>query len=297
MKLYFLPLLFLTSVLNAQPNPQLGYPKRIKDITEILKKDTLNYELIWERLKMEVGLLRGDWLYEPFNNYPDAVQDPEKLRIKEYEDDFTTIYNNVIKPGNYSLIQEGDFYLQRGIYFGKTRQFDYSIEDFTYIKDYNASFIKNFGDDEYLKNFSLDMLFNLHVFKNNYTQALQIINLKLESEKETSAEGYFSYANSSYNKIRLLENYDRKDELIGYLKQSCKEYFEYYFQNISSSTINLKNVKQTGYQYLSQLIEFMQKINDPQKEKYIEINQKLSKFNNLNPDLDPAVLKSIIEEI
>jgi pantothenate synthetase len=48
--------ILISKIAFGQPNPQERYPERIKAITEQLKTDSLNYELIWERLEMKVNL-------------------------------------------------------------------------------------------------------------------------------------------------------------------------------------------------------------------------------------------------
>ncbi len=56
-KLILLIFVLASYVSFGQPSPRESYSKKINAITEQLKTDSLNYTLIWERLKMKVNLL------------------------------------------------------------------------------------------------------------------------------------------------------------------------------------------------------------------------------------------------
>lgn len=292
---YLVYFILITSTLIAQPNPMNGYPERISEITKMLEKDALNYELIWERLQLQVSLLDGAWIYNPFYTYPALEQNTEKLRVKEYESDFDKIYTNIIRPNNFVFVEEKKFYSCRGLYYSKTRQFDHALDDFKHLLDLSIESKEN--NSEHYTFHALDMLFNIYVFKNEYKQALKTIDLKLDQEKKTSVKRYFSHANSAYLKVKLLDKYGQKNEIISYLKQLSRAYFAYYFKNISNAEINLNNVKLRGYECLGQLVKYMTEFDHAQKQKYREIHNKLTKNNYLNPDLQLNDLKAIVKKI
>src|ERR1700754_2736683 len=55
----FIMAFIITVNVNAQPDPTQFYPKRIQEITKTLVESPNNYQLIWERLEMQMTLLYG----------------------------------------------------------------------------------------------------------------------------------------------------------------------------------------------------------------------------------------------
>ncbi|WP_133063450.1 hypothetical protein [Flavobacterium aurantiibacter] len=292
---YLYVLLLVSSILAAQPNPTTGYPQRIADITRILEKDSLNDALRLERLTLQVALLDGDWVYQPFSQYLNAETNPEKLRIKAYEKEFERIYRNYIQTGNFNFVKERNFYHQRGLYFMKTRQFTVAIADYKQLLASNISRAE--WESQHFTFLALDMLFNIYVIGNDFTQALQTINIKLEEEQKRLGSRYYSYANSSYAKVELFDKFDKREELIAYLKQLSKENFEYYFDKHQDKNTSLKGVKQLGYSYVVLLIRYLKKYESPELKKYNAIYRKLSKRNRMKENLTDNDLKTIIAKM
>ncbi|MFY7666387.1 hypothetical protein [Flavobacterium sp.] len=292
---YLYVLLLVSSTLAAQPNPTTGYPQRIADITRMLEKDSLNDPLRWERLTLQVALLDGDWVYQPFSHYLNAETNPEKLRIKTYDKEFERIYLDYIQTSNFNFVKERDFYYQRGLYFMKTRQFTAAIADYKQLLASNIS--QAAWESQHFTFLALDMLFNIYVIGNDFTQALQTINVKLEEEQKRLGSRYYSYANSSYAKVKLFDKFDKREDLITYLKQLSKENFEYYFEKHQDKNTNLKGVKQLGYSHVVLLIRYLKKYESPELKKYNAIYRKLSKRNRMKENLTDNDLKTIVAKM
>ncbi len=292
---YLVILLLLTSTLAAQPNPTKGYPPRIADITRILEKDSLNGPLRWERLTMQVALLDGDWVYQPFSQYLNAETDPEKLRIKAYEKEFERIYRNCIQTGDLNFVNERDFYDNRGLYFAKTRQFTAAIKDYKQLLVRSIAETKS--DSQQYTFMALDMLFSIYVINDDFIHALQTIDLKLDEERNRLGSRYYSYANSSYAKVKLYGKFNKREDAIAYLKQLSKENFEYYFKNGHDKSINIQGVKQLGYSYVVLLLKYLKEYNSPELKKYNAIYRKLSKRNHFNAKLTDRNLRTIVAKI
>ncbi|MGS2727141.1 hypothetical protein ACU8DI_11080 [Psychroserpens sp. BH13MA-6] len=306
-------LIILISVLIAnvafgQPNPQEGYPERIKAITEQLKTDSLNYELIWERLNMKVNLMGGfDGQDEIFSLKNDSIKIAKRreLYFDEFNTDFNKIYKNIIKEKVYDTIEESDFYLNRIWFYYQMGEIEKSIEDAKYLRD-SASYSRYWQRGDYYKNWALYSLFNLYVINDQYIEALKAIDTMLKEKKKKNPKIYFAGHGSSLSfghKIRLFEHFDEKDKIIPFLKESCSEQFNWYFENTANSKdYYIKTAKHQSFYFLKQLVDYMKAYNDkelPKYEKfYKQLRYQLNKnYETINPNISDKELKLIVSQI
>jgi hypothetical protein len=309
MKYLLLLLLFFHLHSLAQPDPRPGYEKRIAEIGRQLKKNPRDYALIWERLDMKVSLLNGDRFYQPFDEYPEKP-DCIKLDCKTFEKEFQQLYKKVIRVKDFSFMEAGDFFLTRMIFYGKTGQLDRAIEDAYHLRD-SASYSKYHERDEYYNDWAWQSLFRLYVLKKNYDMALFIINKIIEKEKRSSPEKYYTHEGNYYHKVQLYEYFNKKAELLSYLKNLYRENFEFYFQEagrkLTFSGTNakreeaehqqyLQNIKQKGFEYLKTLLPYLQKFEASDYTLFENIYLQLKTVNNeyyINPAPDDATLRKI----
>lgn len=307
-------LIILTFILSSfhsfgQPSPQEKYPERIKAITEQLKTDSLNYELIWERLEMKVNLMGGFGMQDEIF-YPRKDDSVRRIKIRElyfdeFNTDFNKIYNNIIKPKKYDIVEEGDFYLNRIWFYYNMTEIDKAIEDAIYLRD-TASYSRFWERGNYYNNWALYSLFNLYVINNQYKEALETIDVMLEKKKKENPKVYFSGHGSflSYmDKIRLFEHFNQKDKIIPFLKENCTEHFSWYFKNATKSKdYYIETTKDQSFYFLKQLLDYMRKFNDKELSKYEKIYNQLryqmnESYETINPNISDSRLKSIVSEI
>lgn len=294
----------------GQPNPQIGYPKRIAAITEQLIIDSLNYELIWERLKMKVNLMGGFGIQdEIFLFNVDSTNQVKRKKLRElyfdeFNTDFNKIYDNIIKVKKYDIVEEGDFYLNRIWFCFNMGEIDKAIADATYLRD-SASYSRFWHRDDYYNNWALYSLFNLCVINNQYEDALEAINTMLKKKKTQDAKVYFAGGGAflSYSdKIRLFEHFNKKDKIIPFLKEKCIEHFIWYFENIKPNDYYTEQAKYNGFFCLKQLVGYMKEYNDKELPKFEKIYNQLrcqlnENFETINPNISDNELKMIISEI
>lgn len=305
--LIILILILITNFAFGQPNPQERYPERIKAITEQLKADSLNYELIWERLEMKVSLMGGFGIHdEIFSLKVDSTSKAGRsVYFDEFNTDFNKIYNNVIKVKKYNIVEEGDFYLNRMLFYVNMLEIDKAIDDAKYLRD-SASYSRFSQRGDYYNNWALYSLFNLHVIDNQYIEALRAIDTMLEKKKKENPEVYFAGGGSflSYrDKIRLFEHFNEKGKIIPFLKENCTEHFNWYFENFTKSKdYYIETAKEQSFYFLKQLVDFMKKYNDKELPKYEEIYNQLryqmnENYETINPNISDSKLKSIASQI
>ena len=291
----------------GQPNPQKGYPKRIKAITEQLKTDSLNYKLIWERLDMEVNLMGGfgtlDDIFLLKSDSSNKIKN-RALYFNEFNTDFNKIYDNIIKVKKYDIVEEGDFYLNRIWFYFKANEIDKAIEDAKYLRD-SASYSRYSERGDYYNNWAIYSLFNLYVINNQYKEALGAIDAMLEKKKWENSEVYFSGHGSflsNRDKISLFEHFNEKDKIIPFLKENCIEHFNWYFENAKSNDYYTNTAKKQSFELLKLVIDYMRKYGDEQLLKYEEIYEQLryqmnENYETINPNISDSKLKSIVSEI
>jgi hypothetical protein len=291
----------------GQPNPQDMYPERIRAITEQLKTDSLNYELIWERLKMNVNLMGGFGSQdEIFSLKIDSINKAKRsVHFDEFNTDFNKIYNNIIKVKNYEIVEEGDFYLNRIWFYFNMLQINKAIADAIYLRD-SASYSRYSERGSYYNKSALYSLFNLYVVNNQYVEALEAIDTLLQKKKTENPEVYFSGHGSflSYrDKIRLYEHFNEKDKIIPFLKENCMEHFNWYFENVNKSKdYNIQTAKEQSFYLLKELVNYMKEYNDKELPKYEKIYNQIryrmnTNYETINPNICDSKLKSIVSEI
>lgn len=318
--------IFISNFSFGQPNPQERYPERIKAITEQLKIDSLNYELIWERLKMKVNLMGS---FPPLEEIFSFQVDSFKIRRRElffdeFNSDFIKIYDNIIQLKYFENVEEGDFYLNRIWFYFNMLEFDRAIEDAIYLRD-KASYSRFWQRGEYYNDWAISSLFNLYALKKDYDKALETINFKLEKQKNESPKLYYSLTQNSYNqKIQLYEHFDKREEIIPYLKQLCRENFLHYFEIAKYKGSNFENTvyvndkehytdkndynyftnrkKDQSFYLLKLLVDYMKKNKDKELPKYEKIYNQLhyrmnENYETINPNISDKELKLIVAEI
>lgn len=291
----------------GQPNPQESYPERIKTITEQLKTDPQNYGLIWERLKMKVNLMGNFGLQdEVFSINADSIAKTKERGIffAENNTDFDAIYKNIIKEKKYDIVEEGDFYLNRIWFYFNCGQIDKAIQDAKYLRD-SASYSRYWQRGGYYNDWATYSLFNLHVIKKQYPDALEAIEAMLEKKKKEDPKEYYSGHGSflSYrDKIRLFEHFGKEDKIIPFLRANCKEHFAWYLENAKDKDYSTETAKQQSLYTLKELVGYMDRYNDKEFPKYQKIyNQLRHRINEnyeiINPDLGDDELGHIISAI
>ena len=312
---------------STQPDPRDVYPAQIKSITEKLKTDSLNYNLIWERLEMKINLMGGfPPSYEIFSFKIDSNKTRRReLYFDEFSKDFTIIYDSVIRVNNFYFIEEGDFYLNRIRFYYNMLEFDKAIKDAKFLRDF-ASYSKFSERGEYYNNWALYSLFYLNIVTNQYESALNAVNTLLEKKKIKDPKIYFSGHGDflSYrDKIQLFENFDKKDQIIPYLKQTCRENFDWYFEKAKQKDADYNSwslvdneyytskqsylyfmgcAKEASFQLLKTLMFYMRKYQDKELLKfdraynYIRF-QMNENYETINPSIDDEELKVIISKI
>jgi hypothetical protein len=315
-------ILFLIIISNfsfGQPNPRDGYPKRIKEITEHLKTDSLNFGLIWERLEMKIALIES-------RNIDDSERFEvfcQRINCNDFENDFEKVFENIIKIKQFDIVEEGDFYLNRVWFYSKINKTDKAIEDAIYLRD-NASYSKYWERGEYYNDLAISSLFNLYSLKKDYNNALKMINYKLEKQKNNKPQLYYSYENSYYEKLQLFEEFAKKDEIILFLKQLCIENFNHYFEIIEYKNSNFKNTvrisdkeyfdskdsynyfvgntKEQSFNILKKLLEYSRKYDNKEFPNYEKIYNQLyyqmnENYVTINPKISDEELKVIVSKI
>lgn len=298
--------ILISKLAFGQPNPQERYPERIKAITEQLKTDSLNYELIWERLEMKVNLagrlINSDDIYSM--KIDSLSKAKRNVHFDEFNSDFNKIYNSVIKDKKYNIVEEGDFYLNRMWFYENMLEIDMAIEDAKYLRD-SASYSRYSERGYYYNNFALYSLFNLHVINRQYEEALEAINTMLDKKESESPEVFFAGHGSFLNctdKVSLFENFKKNEEIIPFIKENCIKHFAFYFENLESKDYYVNAAKDQSLYFLKLLVDYMKKYQDKELAKYEGIYNRLSykmneNYETINPNIDDTELRTIVSEI
>lgn len=298
--------ILISKIALGQPNPQERYPERIKAITEQLETDSLNYELIWERLEMKVNL--AGRLINSDDIYSMKIDSLSKAKRSGYFDEFNTdfnkIYNSIIKEKKYNIVEEGDFYLNRMWFYENMLEIDMAIKDAIYLRD-SASYSRYSERGDYYNNFALYSLFNLHVINRQYEEALEAINTMLDKKERESPEEFFAGHGSFLNctdKISLFEHFKKNEEIIPFIKENCIKHFAFYFENLESKDYYVNAAKDQSLYFLKLLVDYMKKYQDKELAKYEGIYNRLSykmneNYETINPNIDDTELRTIVSEI
>lgn len=311
----------------AQPSPRATYPALIQAITNQLKTDSLNYSLLWKRLAMKVNLFSGFPNTDEVFSYKVGSNKTEKKEryFDEYNTDFNTIYTHVIQAKKFDITEEGDFYLSRMWFCFAMLEYDCAIEAAEYLRD-SASYSKYWGRGEYYNDWALFSLFNLNVINQQYDEALKAVNSWLAKKKRNDPKAYFGNYTGllSYgHKIRLFEHFNKQDEIIPFLKQLCRAYFNWYFERAEHKDADFKNLKvadneyyscksdfmfslgtskQNSFQLLKQTVAYMRKYEHEEFSKFEKTYQAIryqanENHETINPNISDEKLELMLIEI
>lgn len=288
--------MLLALLCSAQPGEDKEfYSQQIDEITEQLKKDSLNYKLIWRRLELQTKVLFWEHHTDLSNNYPE-IKNIEDIQYMPNEADYHLVFENIIKKGNISFVDKGDFYISRISFYEKTGQIDKAIDDAFRLKDITYSIYG--GRLKYYHEWALSSLFRLFAIKEDYQKSLAAIDLIIAEEKFNDPVLYFSYGNSSVFKIKLFERFKKENEIVPYLKQLFRENFDYYFD----TTDKKYEIKRVGFQYLKQLVDYMDRYDSEELSKYQKIYEQLllklsSGYDTMDHNIDDDALRKVISEL
>lgn len=295
----------------AQPNPKSLYPWRIRIINGELKTNPNDCNLIWERLQMQVELLHGSsQRYEtPFSNHEEDKISYNDSLIQQMESDFKLVFESRKK----CVADLGDFYLSRMFFYDKTKQYANAIYDALYLKDSikHSPYSKRL---EYFNENGENALFGLHVLNGDYENALFLIEKKIEKEMKGSSVHYYSEGHYFiFDKVKLYAKWNKKSEVIDFLKELSKENFNHYFEEVSKGNPNkskydqekyLNRIKEQGFYFLKSLKEYLKEFESEELTKYEKIYNQLEAKDRkseyeyyINTKILDEELKMIVSEI
>ncbi len=325
-------LLILTAVLaplfsQAQPSPQEAYPARIQAINEILKTDSLNYALIWERLEMKVNMMaKFPMAHELCDFKLDSTEIGQKLPFyDEFNADFVKIHEKVIMEGKDEIVEVGDFYLNRMWFYAGVNELDKAIADATYLRD-SASYSRYSDRGDYYNNWALYSLFDLYIMKGDGESALMAIDAMLDKKKIQDPVIYYSVHGGFLNyqdKVELLACFGQQKELINYLEYTCRDHFDWYlarahykgkkldswsfadneyYTSKESFEYYLGSAKHKSFDLLRQLVDYMKLYEHPEWKKYEKILSDIrfqmnENYETVNPELSDRQLKKLTSAI
>lgn len=127
----------------------------------------------------------------------------------------------------------------------------------------------------------------------------------LEKKKKENPKVYFAGGGSflSYrDKISLFEHFKKEDGIIPFLKETCKEHFNWYFKNAKSKDYYVETAKHQSFYFVKQIVDYMKKYDAKELPKYKKIYNQLryqmnENYETINPNISDTKLKSIISEI
>ena len=311
---YLLFLLLVAFVQNgfAQQPPPNWEAKQIEYLNAQLQEDPSNDELVWERLKVKVGLLESFPSDEGvFHLDPEA--DHRKIERAHYfealEADFVRIYEQLIKKRQTNVVEEGDFYLHRMWFYAHMMEFDRAIEDAKHLRDV-ASYSRFWGRGAYYQQWALRGLFQLYVVKGQYKKALQAVDQMLDQAKIKEPKIYFGASACPLNhwdKIRLFEHFKKEDQIIPMLQQTCQEHFDWYFKARKSEAKTddayyIGSAKERGFELLRLTLQYMKQYRHPKQAAVEEVYQAMRQvvhqnYETIDPALTDAQLQKMLAKI
>lgn len=236
------------------------------------------------------------------------------------EFDFKVLYDNVIKPRKFKIVEEGDYYLLRSSFYLQVAQFDKALEDATHLRD-KASYSKYSDRGEYYHTWALQLIYRVYTMQRNYDMALKSIEEMIRWEQMQDPAAYHSgFVNSSYEKIELMRFYKKDAELTEFLKKMCRDGFAWYFKYANKGDSNPKNdeedpylnendlkfhlseCKHLAFDALSMLVEHLGKIKSPELAHYQGLYEQLrfqrnENFETVKPTLSDTELRQIVNQI
>jgi len=292
MKLLLYTIIFTLSLnLSAQPGDIIGWRiNRVKEINGLLKIDTNNHQLLWERLEI---------VFNPhFNLYTQTRKPISKSDFMLIGDDhrLRNTYKNVdvladinyliehtttIKKGfnQWKKITTADFIYKKGQYYYLNGQPEQALENYLIALQKNP--------DSYLLNrisisiaayyYTLDTTFNLE----NLEKALEYIDIAIPKEIENTPETFERFTDKNHhpferNKIMLLELTNKNERLKKYLKSLAKSHLRLYNKEIKKSddykkghSHSIPSTLDKGLNYLFKVAENYYKVEEYEKSKRI----------------------------
>lgn len=164
-----------------------------------------------------------------------------------------------------------------------------------------------FAQHKYPENQDSIVLKEYHAYikTNQYEKALEIINKYLDNNNKNRFKLYFRNNKSVFSyqdKVALLQHFNKKTELIEFLKKMCLDDFNFYFEsyNPEERDWRLEDIKNKGFHKLKEVVYFMKVYNWHELDKYESIYQQLKykqneQYESINPNLSIAELIDIIK--
>ncbi|MFM9986342.1 MAG: hypothetical protein ACKVOK_13975 [Flavobacteriales bacterium] len=275
----FLFLIFLPVSLFAQPDPAMYYRDRLEIIEQELAHDPDNHALLWERLEKRTSLMMSEYGCEVFYTSNDTI-DCGFFLCYEMERDFIFFEFQYARKGDFSLFEEGDFYLLRMNYFEILGEYYHALHDAYYLRDV-ASYSQFQDRGEYYYDQAMWSLFRLQVKEGDYFMAKWAIDQILDKSKETKPEVYFAHSNHWYYKVKLMEHFGHTDEIVPYVRDLCITNFDQYFSETWDNSVMFpygdapkeeishtryrEAIKNLSFTYLESLVQYAS-IYEPEKQ-------------------------------
>jgi hypothetical protein len=243
---------------------------------------------------------------------------------KKFTADFERLEKKQIAKKKFDIVEEGDFYLHRLWFHFHCLEFEKAIADAIHLRD-SASYSKYDGRGEYYHYWANFSLYYLYILNQDYPNALKTIDDILDFEREFEPKQYYSYYSGSQGlKIEFLEFYNKKEELLNYLNESCLENFDKYFElrtykdhsfenslwigdyeyysSRDNYNFETESYRQKGLYFLQTLLEYMEEYKHPNLEKYRAVFSELSVKVNENhskvkTELSDEQIKTILSKL
>ena len=281
---------FISSNLAAQPGDYGQSKRRFAELTEKLKVDSNNYELIWERIDLS-----------GFNNtYFDIYKKSENLKGElsyfkngtELFEDLNKLINNNVVIKNHNI---AEFKMLRGRLYYFSGETDKALDDYLFALNYNASFRNSeLNDDIYISIAAYYYNLEEKLAKENARQTLKYINMAnpIGCNSNQTPDCF------EREKIELLKFLKEEQQLKSYyIKLILSEYNSFIETNVGSfiSTDYIFNKNEFYFRALKRindLAEFYNEIGNYQKAK--NLTRQLIKF--LPPDNNGQPYKKFPKE-
>jgi len=255
---------------------------------------------------MKVNLLGAFGIKDEIYSYrPDpTIVEKRKNYYDEFNSDFQKIYKNVIALKKKDIVEDGDFYLNRIWFYFNMGELNKAIEDAKHLRD-SASYSRYSDRAGYYHNWALFSLFSLYVMTGEFEGAVSSLDSLLSKKKNESPEVYFSGHGSFVSptdKVRLLIHFEKKDQVILFLKKTCREHFNWYFENAKPGSYYSSSAKEQGFYYLNILVIHLKKYGDPRFASYEwiykELKDPLNKsYEAIDPKISDEKLRKIVSGI
>lgn len=257
---------------------------------------------------------------------PDSIKkDLNQPFFDDLSADFIKIQENLISQKNFETVEEGDFYLNRMWFYAGVGEFEKSVDDANYLRD-SASYSRYSERGDYYNNWALYSLFNVHIIQRNSDKALESIDAMLDKKRSQEPIIYYSVHGgflSYQNKLELFECFGKQDELISYLKNACRENFDWYFERAKykykkhgsgslgeyeyytskeSFEYYLGSAKHKSFHLLKLLVDYMDQYDHPELKKYQNIFDEIrfqvnENYETIDPEMKDRKLKFLVSGV